>query len=78
MYTEISFPALGIAVDPPRYLEIGPLTIYYYGLIIACGLILAVLYGCKRSREFGIREDDLVDGVLWVTPFAIICARLYY
>ena len=78
MYSEISFPALGIALDPPRYLEIGPLTIYYYGVIIAFGLMLAVLYGCKRSREFGIKEDDLVDGVLWVTPFAIICARLYY
>ena len=78
MYSEISFPALGIALDPPKYLEIGPLTIYYYGVIIAFGLMLAVLYGCKRSREFGIKEDDLVDGVLWVTPFAIICARLYY
>ena len=78
MYSEISFPALGIALDPPRYLEIGPLTIYYYGVIIACGLILAVLYGCHRSREFGIKEDDVVDAVLWVTPFAILCARLYY
>ena len=78
MYSEISFPALGITLDPPRYLELGPVTIYYYGLIIATGLILAVLYGCKRSREFGIKEDDVVDGVLWVTPFAIVCARLYY
>ena len=78
MYPEISFPALGIALDPPKYLQIGPLVIYYYGLIIAVGLILAVLYGCKRSREFGIKEDDLVDGVLWVTPFAILCARAYY
>ena len=78
MYSEITFPALDIALDPPRYLEIGPLTIYYYGVIIAFGLILAVLYGCKRSHEFGIREDDVVDGVLWVTPFAILCARLYY
>ncbi len=78
MYTEISFPALGIALDPPKYLQIGPLTIYYYGLIIAVGLMLAVLYGCKRSHEFGIKEDDVVDGVLWVTPFAILCARLYY
>ena len=78
MYSEISFPALGIALDPPKYLELGPVTIYYYGLIIATGLILAVLYGCKRSHEFGIKEDDVVDGVLWVTPFAIVCARLYY
>ena len=78
MYTEISFPALGITVNPPRYLQLGPLTIYYYGVLIAFGLILAVLYGCKRSSQFGIKEDDLVDGVLWVTPFAILCARLYY
>ena len=78
MYSEISFPSLGIAMDPPKYLQIGPLTIYYYGVIIAFGLILAVLYACKRSREFGIKEDDLVDGVLWVTPFAILCARAYY
>ena len=74
MYSEISFPALGLSLDPPKYLEIGPLTIYYYGVIIAFGLILAVLYGCKRSREFGIKEDDVVDAVLWVTPFAILCA----
>ena len=39
---------------------------------------MAVLYACRRSREFGIKEDDVIDGVLWVTPFAIICARLYY
>ena len=78
MYTEISFPSLGIALDPPKYLQIGPLMIYYYGVIIACGLILAVLYACRRSHEFGIKEDDVVDGVLWVTPFAIMCARAYY
>ena len=78
MYTEISFPSLGITLDPPKYIQIGPLNIYFYGLIIALGLILAVVYACKRSREFGIKEDDVVDGVLWVTPFAIACARAYY
>ena len=78
MYTEISFPSLGITLNPPRSFSIGPLTIHFYGLIIATGLILAVLYACRRSQEFGIKEDDLIDGVLWVTPFAILCARAYY
>ena len=78
MYTEISFPTFGITLNPPRSFTVGPLNIYFYGLIIAFGLILAVLYCCRRSREFGIREDDLIDGVLWVTPFAILCARAYY
>ncbi len=77
-YTSISFPSFGIEVNPPRTLSIGPFTAHYYGLIIAVGLILAVLYACKRSKEFGLKEDDIMDGVLWVTPFAIICARVYY
>ena len=78
MYTTISFPSFGIEWDPIRSFDLGPLTIHLYGAIIAAGLMAAVLYGCKRSKEFGIKEDDLIDGVLWVVPVAIICARLYY
>ena len=77
-YTLISFPGLGVELDPPSTIQLGPLTIHFYGLIIAVGMLLAVLYASKRSKEFGLKEDDLIDGVLWVTPFAIICARLYY
>ena len=77
-YTLISFPGLGLELDPPSTIQLGPLTIHFYGLIIAVGMLLAVLYAGKRSKEFGLKEDDLIDGVLWVTPFAIICARLYY
>ena len=77
-YASISFPFLGIEVNPPRVLELGPFTIHYYGAIIALGLMLAVIYACKRSSQFGLTEDDILDGVLWVTPFAIVCARIYY
>ena len=77
-YSHISFPFLGVEVNPPRALELGPMTIYYYGLIIAVGLILAVMYACHRSKGFGLKEDDILDGVIWVTPFAICCARIYY
>ena len=77
-YASISFPFLGIEVNPPRVLELGPFTIHYYGAIIALGLMLAVIYACKRSSQFGLTEDDILDGVLGVTPFAIVCARIYY
>ena len=77
-YSVISFPFLGLEVNPPRGFEIGPLEIRLYGLIIVCGLMLAVWYACRRSHEFGLKSDDLLDGVLWVTPFALLCARLYY
>ena len=77
-YSTISFPGLGIDIDPTRTFSLGPLNIHMYGLIIACGLIAAVLYACRRSKQFGLKEDDIIDGVLWVTPFAILCARVYY
>ena len=78
MYSEISFPGLGITLNPPTGFSIGPLSVHYYGLIIAIGLMLAVFYCSKRSHQFGIDEDTILDGVLWVTPVAIIFARLYY
>ncbi len=77
-YSVISFPALGLEMNPGRSLSLGPLTIHYYGIVIALGLLLAVFYGMRRSKKFGLKSDDILDGVLWIVPFAILCARLYY
>ena len=77
-YTTISFPGLGLEMDPISYFQLGPLKIHLYGIIIATGLVLAAVYAMRRSKEFGLKQDDLLDGILWVTPFAIICARAYY
>ena len=77
-FSSISFPFLGLEMNPPRVFSLGPLNIHLYGLAIGLGLILAVMYVCRRSKEFGLKEDDILDGVLWITPFAIICARIYY
>jgi len=77
-YTNISFPSLGIDIDPVRAFDIGPLSIHMYGIIIAFGLVLAVIYAMRRAPQFGLTEDHVLDGVLWVTPFAFLCARAYY
>ena len=77
-FSTISFPSLGLEMNPPRSISLGPLTIYLYGIVIALGLAAAVMYALRRSPEFGLKQDDILDGVLWVTPFAILCARAYY
>ena len=77
-YTTISFPSLGLEFDPIRELSIGPLNIHLYGLIIGLGMILGAVYAMKRSERFGINEDLVLDGFLWIAPFAIVCARIYY
>ena len=77
-FTEISFPGLGIEINPIRSINIFGLSIHLYGIVIALGLMLAVIYACHRSKQFGLKAEDLTDGVLFIVPFAVLCARLYY
>ncbi|MBQ2893621.1 MAG: prolipoprotein diacylglyceryl transferase [Oscillospiraceae bacterium] len=77
-YSKIAIPFLKLEFDPARSFEIGSLSIHIYGILIAVGLLLAVLYAWKRCDRFGIKENDLTDGVLWIVPLAVVCARLYY
>lgn len=78
MYTEITFPSLGLKLNPSTGFSIGSLDVKWYGVIIAFGLLLAVIYACRRCKEFGITVDDLTDGVLAIVPLSIVCARAYY
>ena len=77
-YTNISFPSIGLEMNPPKGFDLFGLDIRFYGVIIAVGLLLAVIYGLQRRKQFGLSEDDILDGVLCIVPFAIICARAYY
>lgn len=75
----ISFPMFGnFSINPSPSFQLFGHMFYWYGAIIALGLILAILYCSHRSREFGISSDDLFDFILWLIPVAIIGARLYY
>ncbi len=60
--------------------SIGPLdfSIKWYGVIIACGFALAVLYVTRRAAQFGTSSDELIDLLLWALPLSIAGARLYY
>ena len=76
----ISFPMFGenFRLDPPSYISIGGFHIYFYGIIIACGLLLAILYASRTSRRFGMSMDVVYDYLIWAVITAVICARLYY
>ncbi len=77
----ISFPGLGIEnIDPPSGFNLfgAGFEIRFYGVIIAFGLFLAVLYCMRRSKEFGLTGDNILDVALVGVPCAIVGARLYY
>lgn len=75
----ITFPNLGITVNPdPVAFTLFGKDIYWYGIIIAMGFLLAVCYMMYRAKSFGLTQDDVLDMVLWAVPIGVVCARLYY
>ncbi len=76
----IEFPGLWglkLNVDPVAF-QIGNITVYWYGIIIAIAFLSAVLLAMRQSSKFGIKSEDIIDLVLFAAPVAIIFARLYY
>ncbi len=52
--------------------------IYWYGILIALGLVLAMWFCMGQRKKYGISEDALLDSVLWGIPCGVVGARLYY
>ena len=79
MNQTVSFPGLGLEFHFNNVaFHIASKPIYWYGILIMLGVILAVVYASARSGQFGIRQDDLYDAVLFAVPLGIVCARIYY
>ena len=78
--TPISFPMFGedAIINPSTHFSVFGRNIYWYGVLIAIGFILAVLYALKRSKEFGLTQDNILDCLIVATPIGVIGARLYY
>ena len=57
---------------------IGSLRVQAYAFFIVMGIIVAVMLALRESPRVGLEKDDFLDGFLWITPLAILGARLWY
>ncbi len=75
----VTFPGLGLEFELNRVaFSVFGHNIYWYGVIIAAGFLLAVIYGLHIAPRFGMDPDKITDAIFFVVPSAIIGARLYY
>lgn len=75
----VSFPGLGIELDINRTaFSIGSFHVYWYGILIATGLLLAVLYAYFNARRYDVDMNKLVDCIIVGIVTSIIGARLFY
>lgn len=63
---------------PSVAFTIGSYDIHFYGIIIAFGFMLAVLYGGRMAYKWRMSLDGMTDVLIWGTVFGIVCARAYY
>lgn len=76
----IAFPGLfgdGQFTVSAKALDVGN-GIYWYGVLIALGLLLGLFFCMKQAPRFSLTEDNVMDTVLWGMPLGILGARLYY
>ena len=75
----VTFPGLGLSFELNRVaFTIGGMNIYWYGVLIATGIVLAILFAFRHCAEFGIDGDAMTDAIVVGVVMAILCARAYY
>ena len=78
-YDELSFPGLGLTLDlNPVAFQLGSFKVYWYGLIIALGMLLCFGLAVKQAKKNNFSPDLVYDLMFVTLPCAIIGARIYY
>lgn len=79
MVNHVSFPSLGLEMEINRVaFTVFGVPIYWYGVCIALGLLLGMLYAFRYAKSYGIDADRMVDVIFVSTIAAIIGGRAYY
>ena len=50
----------------------------WYSVLIVSGMIIAILLAIHEEKKAGLPEDSVLSLVLWLIPFSIIGARIYF
>ncbi len=60
----------------PILLSLGPLTIRWYGLFLAIGVLCSVLIIIKLFKQNNLRPQDAIDLCIWLIVGGLVGARL--
>jgi phosphatidylglycerol:prolipoprotein diacylglycerol transferase len=64
--------------DPRIALQIGPIAVHWYGIIITAGMMLATYLAAVEAKRRGEDPNVVWDGVLLVIGLGLVGARLYH
>lgn len=62
----------------PVAIELGPIAIHWYGVLVALGFLAAMWTASFRARTVGIRTETIMDLGIWMIVAGILGARIFY
>lgn len=75
----VRFPNLNLEFQIDRVaFSVGDFNIYWYGLLIAVGVMFVMLTAFYLAKKMGINSDNLVDVIMFTAVGAVVGARVYY
>ncbi|EFP0807105.1 prolipoprotein diacylglyceryl transferase [Listeria monocytogenes] len=71
---------MGNGVQPldPVAIQIGSISVKWYGVIIASAVVIALLLALSEANKSKMDKEIIVDLLIWAIPISIISARIYY
>ncbi|MBA2256548.1 MAG: prolipoprotein diacylglyceryl transferase [Thermoleophilaceae bacterium] len=67
-----------ITLDVDPFIEIGPLTLAWHGVMIAVGIAVGLCFGRRHARRVGLDPDELTSATLWLVLAGIVGARAFW
>ena len=74
---DVTIFGIDLTLKPQAFTVFG-FTVYWYGIIIALGFLLAIVYALRTAPRYNLDKDRMLDVVLFTTPLAILSARAYF
>lgn len=74
----VSLFGINFNINPVAFSLFGWWDVYWYGVIITVGVLLAFLYGMKNAPRFDLNPDHIFNSFIVILPFSILSARAYY
>ncbi len=64
-------------IPEPIALQLGPITIYWYGIIMAIAIICALLLALHIAKIRNIKSEEILDAAIWAIVGGLVGARVY-
>jgi len=62
----------------PVLFTLGPVTIYTFGFFLGVGFFFASFIVWRRLRELGLREEKIIDGIIFCTFLGLLFGRIFF